>query len=250
MHEIKIAFINEIEKMYKKKKAIVVVILSLLVIVFGQLAIFGVRAGLGLRGAGGNEFPILVLSFFANLILPLFTALVAIDAFSGEFSHNTMKIALLRPITRVKLFTGKLFAISFFILVNLFVVMILSIIAGLIFDASTITFAGIFKIFISYIATFLPSLVLALGIVLLANFFAGGASVFFFSILLFLAFKVLGVLFSQYSGVLLTSYLGWYNLWIAENVAFTKILRQFLMMLGYGIVFFTVGFYLFDKKEY
>jgi len=46
------ALINEIEKLYKKKKVLVAVLLSLAVIVIGQLAIVGVRSGLGLRGAG------------------------------------------------------------------------------------------------------------------------------------------------------------------------------------------------------
>lgn len=78
------ALVNEIEKLYKKKKVLVAILLSLAVIVIGQLAIVGVRSGFGLRGAGSIEFPILVLSLVVNTILPLITALVAIDSFSGE----------------------------------------------------------------------------------------------------------------------------------------------------------------------
>lgn len=91
------ALLNELEKLYKKKKVLVAILLSLAVIVIGQLVIVGVRSGFGLRGTGSVEFPMLVLSVVVNTILPLFTALVAIDSFSGEFTQNSMRITLTRP---------------------------------------------------------------------------------------------------------------------------------------------------------
>ncbi len=57
MAVFKVAFINELEKLYKKKKAVAAVILSFLVIILGQLLILGVRSGFGIRGAGGGIFP-------------------------------------------------------------------------------------------------------------------------------------------------------------------------------------------------
>jgi ABC-2 type transport system permease protein len=93
----KAALINELEKLSKKKKGIVAVVLSVILIVAGQFMLIALRKGFGLRGAGSGEFPILVLSIVMNSLLPLFTALVAIDSFSGEFSQNTMKISLTRP---------------------------------------------------------------------------------------------------------------------------------------------------------
>ena len=111
MAGFKATLINEIEKLYKKKKILVAVIISLVFIVIGQLVIIGLRSGFGVRGVSSMEFPILVLSVVVNTILPLFTALVTIDSFSGEFSQNTMKIAITRPVTRLKFFTAKLTAI-------------------------------------------------------------------------------------------------------------------------------------------
>lgn len=249
MEAFKAAFINEIEKMYKKKKAAVIVIVSLLVIVLGQLAVTGVRSGLGLRAVGSTQFPILVLSVFVNTILPLFTALVAIDVFTGEFSHNNMKIILTRPVTRLKVFTAKISAIGFFVLANLLVVLVLSIISGLIFNASSVTAVDYFKIIFSYIVTTIPVMSLALVIVVLANVLKGSTSVFFLSILMFIVLKALSYVFPQYSSLFVTSMLDWYNLWIAESIPFLKVLRLFLIMLGYAIMSFTAGFYLFDKRD-
>lgn len=250
MGGFKATLINEIEKLYKKKKGVVAVILSLLVIVVGQIIITAISSGFGLRAVGSMEFPILVLSVVASTILPLFTALVTIDSFSGEFSQNTMKIAITRPITRLKFFTAKLIAILFFVIVNLLLVMIFSIIAGLIFNPNSFTLLGIFKIIISYIVTLLPMIVLALIIIFFTQILKSGIAVFFLSILAFIAFKALGIVFSQYSSLFFTTMLGWYKLWLMNELPILKIFRQFMLMSSYVIILFTAGYYLFEKKDF
>jgi ABC-2 type transport system permease protein len=250
MGGFKATLINKIEKLYKKKKVLVAVILSLAFIVIGQLANIGLRSGFGLRGDSSMEFPITVLSVLVNTILPLFTALVTIDSFSGEFSQNTMKIALTRPVTRLKFFTAKLVAIMLFILANLLFVMVFSTLAGFIFNTNSFTLHGIIRIIISYTVTVFPMMVLALLIVFFTNTLRSGISVFFLSILTFLAFKVFGIIFSKYSGLFFTSMLDWYTLWIMTKFPFSKIFREFMMMCSYGILLFTSGYYLFDKKDF
>lgn len=244
------ALINELEKLRKKKKVMVAVVLSLLVIVVGQLLVLGVRLGFGIRGAGSADFSMLVLSVAVNTLLPLFAALVAIDSFSGEFAQNTMRITLTRPVSRFKLFSAKVSAIGIFILANLGLLLLFSLLAGFVFDGGTMSFKGIWQSTLSYTVSFIPLFVLALGIVFLANVLKSGISVFFVSILAFILFKGLGMLFSQYSGILLTSYFDWYNLWLANSFPLMKIIRQFLLMLGYALLFFTGAYYLFDKKEF
>lgn len=246
----KATLINEIEKLYKKKKVIVAMIISLAFIVIGQVIMMGLRSGFGLRGVGSMEFPILVLSVVVNTILPLFTALVTIDSFSSEFSQNTMKIAITRPVTRLKFFTAKLGAIIVFILVNLMFVMIFSIIAGFFFNSNSFTFHGLIRIILSYIITILPMMVLAMLIVLLCNILRSGIAVFFLAIIIFISLKALGIFFSQYSGLFFTSMVDWYSLWIMDTIPVSKIIREFLLMISYGILLFTGGYYLFDKKDF
>ncbi|WP_243121157.1 MULTISPECIES: ABC transporter permease [Clostridium] len=214
MIEFKAALINEIEKLYKKKKMLLSAIISFIIIILGQIVIIAMRNGFGLRGVSNTEFPILVLSLMSNIVLPLFTALVTIDSFSGEFSHNTMKISLTMPITRLKLFTAKLISITVFILSNLFFVMIFSITAGLIFNSNTVTLLSIFRIILSYTVTIFPMIVCALMVIFLSNIFKSGISVFFLSILIFMLFKFLSIIFFQYSSLFFISLFDWYKLWI------------------------------------
>ncbi len=244
------ALVNELEKLYKKKKVLLAVLLSLGIIVLGQLAIVVVRSGFGVRGAGSVEFPILVLSVVVNTILPLFTALVAIDSFSGEFSYNSMRITLTRPVSRFKIFSAKIMAVGAFILANLLLLLVFSLLAGFLFNVNSATLGGFGGIVLSYLVTLLPMFVLALLIVLLANIFRSGVAVFFASILVFIVLKVLGVIFSRYSSLFVTSLLDWYNLWLANSLPLGKLLREFLLMVGYAVMLFTAGFYLFDKKEF
>ncbi len=250
MVEFKASLKNEIEKLYKRKKVLVAVIISLIFIIVGQLSMVALRSGFGLRGVSSMEFPILVLSVVVNTILPLFTALVTIESFSGEFSQNTMKIAITRPISRLKFFTSKLIAIMIFILANLLFVMIFSILAGLLFNANSFTLGSIFKIFISYIVTLIPMVILSIIIAFFANIIRSGIGVFFLSIFVFVTFKGIGLVFYRYSGMFITSLMSWYTLFIMETIPVFKIFLQFMMMLSYGIIFFTAGYYLFDKKEF
>lgn len=246
----KVALINEIEKLYKKKKVLVAASVSLIFIILGQLSITILRSGFGLRGASSMDFPLLVLSVVVNTILPLFTALVTIDSFSGEFSQNTMKIAITRPVTRLKFFTAKITAIMLFVFVNLLFVMIFSTLTGIIFNSDSHTAQGIIRILISYLVTLMPMMVFSLVIALLTNILKSGISVFFVSTLLFIVLKVLGIVFANYSGIIFTSMMDWYTLWIMDNISLAKIFRQFMMMLSYVILLFTGGYYLFDKKDF
>jgi len=250
MVEFKAALINEVEKLYKRKKVLVALIISLIFIILGQLSMVVLRTGLGLRGVSSMEFPLLVLSVVVNTILPLFTALVTIESFSGEFSQNTMKIALTRPISRLKFFTAKLTAIMLFILANLLFVMIFSLLAGCLFNSNSFTLKSVIKVLISYLVTLMPMVSLSIIIVFFTNIVRSGIGVFFLSIFAFVTFKGLGIVFYRYSGMFLTSMMNWYTLFNMETVPAFKIFLQFMMMLSYVIIFFTVGYHLFDKKEF
>ncbi|ADL50432.1 ABC transporter permease [Clostridium cellulovorans] len=250
MRGYKNAVINEVEKLYKKKKVIISAILSLISICIGELAVIALREGLGIIGAQSMDFPILVLSILVYTVLPLFTALVAVDSFSGEFSHNTMKILITRPISRFKVFCAKFTAIIIFILSNLLFAMLFSIIAGILFNPSTFSISGLIQVIISYFVTLFPMIVLALLVVFYANMIKSGTAVFFLAIITFIGFKALEIVLTKYSGIFFTSTFGWYKLWIMNIFPAWKILRQGMLLVSYSILLFTGSYYFFDKKEF
>lgn len=250
MAVFKIALINELEKLYKKKKALAAIVFSLAVIILGQLAIWGVRAGFGIRGAGGGEFPLLILSVVIKTVLPLFVALAAIDSFSGEFSRNIIRVTLTRPVSRFKIFSAKVVAAAIFILLNLLSIFFLSVLISLFFNYKSLTVTGVASTFWAYMVSLLPLLVLVLGVILLAHLLKSGLAVFFAAVLLFLASELLALILPQYAGLFITSHLGWYKLWLAHTFPLAAVLRKLLLMLGSGVMLFVGSFYLFERKEF
>jgi len=243
------AFVNEAVKLLKKKKMMAAAILSIVAVLAGQIAVTLIKNDLGIRVVGSTEFPVMVLSIFTYTILPLFATFVAIDMFNGEFSSNTMKITLLRPVSRFGVFSAKVLNIALFIFVNLMFVMILSLLAGFLFNPASASWFGVARVILSYMSTFLPVFVFALLVVLLSNIFQGGSAVFFLSIIIFIGFNFLGIVFSSYSSFFITSMFDWYTLWISESINVPKIVRQILIMTGCGLMLFTGGYYLFDRKD-
>lgn len=249
MAGFKAAFLIESIKLLKKKKIIAAAVLSILAVLIGQIAITAIKHGFGLRIAGGTEYPLVVLSLISYTILPLFATFIAIDMFNGEFSSNTMKITLTRPVTRFGVFCAKLLNVALFIAANLIFVMVLSLIAGFLLDSSSFSIEGIMRVIVSYAATFLPVFVFVLLVIVMANIVRSGSAVFFLSIVVFIGLRVLDLAFSGYSSFFITSMFDWYTLWISESLNVLKIVRQLLVMTGCGIMLFTAGYYLFENKE-
>lgn len=249
MAGFKAAWVNEIVKLLKKKKMLAAAVLSVLAVVIGQISLTVIQHGFGLRIAGSTEFPLIVLSLFTHTLLPLFAIFAVIDLFNGEFTSNTMKITLTRPVSRFGVFSAKVLTAALVIAANLLFVMVLSLLAGFLFNPVSDVWSGILRVVLAYAVTFFPVFVFSLLIVLLSNLIRGGTVVFFLSVLIYLALYFFGLLYPHWSSFLVTSMFDWHVLWIAETVNWAKIGRQLLLMTGCGIMLFTAGYMLFDRKD-
>lgn len=246
MSNLKAAYLNELYKISKKKKLFVAGILSVALIGILGLILTGINnlAGIGMMFKG--EFAILILPFFEYSIIPLFTAFIAIDMFSGEFANDTIKLTLTRPISRTKVYLSKVYACATFIGGFLLFTMLVAVVISLFGEFSL---SSLVKILLSYISTFVPLFVFSLLVMLVSNFARGSASAFLISIVLFLAFKGLEFGFPAYKSFFFTSAFDWYKLFIGNYFNFSKILRLFLIFAGYGTAFLFGGIYLFDKRS-
>jgi ABC-2 type transport system permease protein len=72
----------------------------------------------------------------------------------------------------------------------------------------------------------------------------------FILLFLYLLLNALPIFFPVLNEMLFTSYLSWYRLWIGALPETVKLIHMLLIVLGYGVVFFTAGSLLFDKKDY
>ncbi len=241
------ALSSELFRMIRRKKATVLLVLSFGMVAVALLLSLVVRGGLGILGGTGAAFPTSVLGVYANTILPLFVALAVTDAFTSEFAHDTMKIVITKPVTRFRIYLAKLASVGAFILANLLLVMVLSMVVTVAFFPRLVSFGWAVEVVAAYLLTLFPLLVLAVITAFFANVLKSSAGVFFLSVLLFLLSKALSVV-SALSYVLPTSLLDWYKLWISSVMPFGSILRTLLVMAAYFALFTALGFRRFDRR--
>jgi ABC-2 type transport system permease protein len=145
-----------------------------------------------------------MLSVLNYTLIPLFTAFICIDVFGGEFADNTIKQTLTGPASRYKIFIAKILAISTFIIADLLFIMTASFFASFLINGTTM---NIVKILTAYLVSFLPMLVFALAVIVISNTAKGTTSAFMFSVLLFLVFNGLEIVFSGYKSFFLLLHL-------------------------------------------
>ena len=246
MEPLKAVYINELFKISKKKKNKAVLILATLSVIIAAIAVYFLNNFAGIRITGSSDFSIMVLTVLSYTLFPLFTAFICIDMFAGEFADDTIKFTLTGPAPRFKVFLGKILAIAGFIMANLIFVMILSFIISIFINSDM---SNAFKILPAYIMEFFPQFIFALTVVFISNITRGTTSAFILSVLIFLVFNGLGFVFPYYESLFFTSAFDWYTLILGSYINFSKILRVFLILLGYGIMLYTASYYLFEKRE-
>jgi ABC-2 type transport system permease protein len=239
--------LNELYKLSKKKKITVALLLAVFAVAAASLIIYGVNSFAGIRITGSSEFSVLVLTVLSYTLLPLFTAFVCIAMFSGEFADNTIKSTLTGPAPRIKVFTAKVLAIATFIIADLLLIMLVSVAASVLLNGWTVR---MLRVLISYAAAFFPLLIFALLVIAISNTVKGPTGAFMLSVLVFLTFIGLGFAFPGVKSFMFTSNFDWYRLLLGSYINFSKVLRVFLILSGYGIMLFGLGYYLFDKKEF
>jgi len=246
MDILKSVYINEMFKISKKKKITGALIFSAISVIVAAIVVYSLKGFAGIQITGSSEFSIMVLTILNYSLFPIFTAFVCIDMFAGEFADHTIKFTLTGPASRIKVFSGKVLAIATFIIGNLLLVMFFSIIASLFINGNI---TNLFKIIMSYTMAFLPIFIFALIVVFICNITKGTTSSFMLSIFVFLVFNGLSIAFPHIKSFLFTSAFDWYILILGSYINFSKIFRMFLILLGYGIMLFAAGYYLFEKKE-
>lgn len=246
MNSLKAAYINEMYKISKKKKLIVAGILAATVLLLAAAAVMSIDSLMGIRLSSSGNFALLVLPFLMYTLIPLFSAFICIDMFSGEFTGETIKLTLTRPASRFKIFVAKTLASATFIAAFLLFTLSLATLVSAFFG---ITVKSVSDAITAYIAAFVPLFVLSQLVILISNISRGSASAFMLSIIVFIGLKVLEMTFPQTRSFLFTAGFDWYNIIIGVSTNLGKIMRIFALFLGYEIAFFSAGYHFFERRS-
>jgi len=243
---------NEWNKLMSRKKYFVFLFIGIAICLLwaaiGQLVANFARAQVGIAIVL-TPSPMGMLPFFLQLFVPFLIFMAMTDLITVEGADNTMKAMLSRPIERWKLYFSKILAVvaySGFYLACIFVVTaVLNQIFG-----RPLGVSEFFAALASYALTLVPLAILASFAALVALFGKSGTLTMFILLFAYLLMNVAPLFLPVLSEMLFTSYLSWHRLWIGAFPGTTRLIHMLLIVGGYGVVFFTAGSLLFERKEY
>jgi len=247
MNNLKANIINEVQKLFLKKKITVFLIITAIICFLSAFFISSIQQKLVFVAIDSVSFPLMTLSIFTNLLLPLFIFMTVAELFSGEVGDKSLKLVLIRPISRLKIFISKNTAIAIYIIINLAVVFVVSMLSSMLLNGKS--GINVPQIIFAYFIDIIPAVVLALFASFIAQFFKSSSGAIITSILCFIGIKIIALFVSGLNNTIFTSYLNWYSRWTVGQNSFISTLNILFMVLSYGVIFFTAGYYFFDKKE-
>lgn len=241
-------YLGEFKKLRLKKKYTVFTIISALLCIMLALisALIGKAASIS-SGSLTLSVPMTVMSIFTQLIMPLVAAMAVCDLFATEYHDLSIKAQLMRPVTRFKIYTGKLcavFTVCTLIFLSVYAISALS-------DfAFTQNRGGLLYSFGAYVLNLIPLIPVILMAALINQFAKGSTSAMFLCIIIYILMKVAGILVPILDSLLFTGYLEWHKLWLGTTLPLGALISKCILLLGYAITFFSGGYFLFLKREF
>jgi ABC-2 type transport system permease protein len=189
----------------------------------------------------------LMLGLFTTVFLPLFVFMASADMFPGEVAARTLKLILIRPIVRSKIFASKVAALAVYIAVHLCAIWFVSVIAGLVLSNNI--WGSVIESIKMYSAAFVPMLAIGLIAIFIAVWFNNSTSALGLMLFIYIAAKLLPLVFPTIAVWSIFSYTDWYTLCAGGGVSYGKLLNTFALLLSYGILAYTAAWVIFDRKR-
>ncbi|MCL2366332.1 MAG: ABC transporter permease [Oscillospiraceae bacterium] len=243
---------NEWDKLMSRKKYTVFLVIGvsicLLWVAMGQL-ITNFASTQGGVMINLTPTPMGMLPMFLQLIVPFLIFMGVTDLLTVEGAENTMKAMIFRPVERWKQYFSKIFAVVTYAVLYLACIFVVCAVLNQIFGRA-LRMDELLASLASYMLTIVPLAILASFAALVALFGKSGTLTMFILLFSYLLLNVAPVFFPVLGEMLFTSYLSWHRLWIGVLPDTLKLVHMLLIVLGYGVAFFTAGSLIYEKKEY
>ncbi|WP_136605392.1 ABC transporter permease subunit [Paenibacillus dokdonensis] len=247
MRKWRSGFINELWLLLYRKKMIAFFTFSIILPILLAVSLHALQPILGLVTVS-QSFPIQMLGIYTAVWIPLFILTMTADLFPSEVAARTLKLAFLRPNTRFHVFCAKVAALAVGIGTLLVLLGVVTLICN-IFAGATLSFTEGLGVLKAYVAAFVAMVALSAVFVFVSQFFKSASGFMVTAIVLYVALKISPFLLSAMSTFSPASYTDWHMLWISHNVAVGKLWSTSLYLLSSCVLFFTLGYYIFDRKE-
>lgn len=244
MNTILSSSLNEGQKVFSKKGTKLFLVMAVIIPLLTKFIVNNLFLTDWMELPGEN-ITFTLLDVFVTILLPLFIFITSTDLFTGENERGTL--LPIRPISRMELFLSKVIAISFFSLVQLLLVWISTILSSALFD-QTFNAGTIFSSLGAFVISWIPLMVITAFSVFLALLFHSSVLAISGMIVIYLLMVVVPYFLPNLLYLFPSSYLDWYMQWLG-NVSIRWIIQTLTYLCSAFALFFTIGYYMFSRKE-
>jgi ABC-2 type transport system permease protein len=260
---------NEIYKIFVRKKIYIFIIILLIMAIFTGISTLHSNNLLGAEAQGQDQiisyvkdnaqnFPLIFLDGVSSFILPIFVIILISDMITDEYAEGTLKLTLLRQISRKKLLISKVLALTIILAVLFFFMVILGYIIGVTFlglgDGFTFkeislhpTMGMLFTLFI-YLLSMFPLLAFAMIILIFAVLLSNSGEVIGIGVGLLFISMLVGQILNRLSPYLISNYFSLPKI-LYSGLELPSLLFGVLIAVAYGMVAFVVSLNIFRKRD-
>lgn len=247
MKKFTACFINEFQKLTHRKKYLVFLLIGIGICILNILSkMLVARISSGMVNLTTANSSMSTFTLFIEYYIPLVTMMAVCDLFSTEYQDLTIKATLTRPITRFKIYLGKVCAVTALAVIYLAVIFVAANALELMINRRLSRLGYALG---AYLMDIIPLFLVILLSALINQLGKGGTLAMFLCIVIYLALKIAGIFIPNLSGLLFTGYMQWHKLWLGHMLPPRAMISKVALLVGYGLIFFSGGYYLFLKRE-
>lgn len=250
-------FKNEMKKIVKHRKFIVLLLVEILICIGSGLSTYVISklaeaqlvTDFAFRGIS-----ISMLSFFMQVYIPLIIIMNACDLFNLEFNDLTIKASFMRPVSRLKIYFAKVLALFTSAVIYIFTLFLIANIiqymfGGMLSRGESFHAGEFVRDFFIYFVDLLPVFILVLFVAMLMQIFKGATLAILMSIVICVLLNIWALLQPNVGVMLFTNYMQWHKLFFGIAVPVTTMITKLALLGGYSLIFAGVGYYLFERRE-
>ncbi len=248
---------NEVIKIFHQKKVYIFFAILFIISLF-NLAGTAITNRYLSGNNYGQTFPLILFDGVSNIIIPMFVIVLITSLFSDEYADGSLKLPLLRKVSRNQLLLSKMGAIGIVVLIFLLVLLILGYGLGISFfgwgdqfvlkSKSFEPYEGVMLTLFTYGISLISYLSFGMMILFLAVIINNSASVVAVSTGILFTSLVSDYIIPKAAPYLITNYFNTYRLF-ALDFEFKKLLAGLIVILTYGLGFYLTSISIFNRKD-
>ena len=248
---------NEINKIFYRKTIYIFVTILLLITLFNLIGAIVTNNYMSVKDSG-QTFPLTLFNAVASFIIPIFIIVLIGNMITDEYNDGSLKLSLLRPISRNQLLLGKLSSMLIVCMTLLMFLLVIGYALGIaVFGLGDGFFIkgrdlsltqGILFTLLTYGLSLISYLSFGTLILFISMVIQNSGAVVAIGMSILLSSLVIGQVFVKLSPYLITSYFNTFSL-LTSALEIKRIVLGFTIVIFYGVIMYALSSLIFNRKD-